>query len=349
MTDPRRRAIQCHVRTELIDAVNATDDQVSVVHAVTTGALAADEPDRPLPALADTAALLRVERPDQEARHRLVTDGDEPVAHAWLGLPTAHNTHTSFLDLTVLPAYRRRGIGTDLLRAVVGDLVAAGRRSILVEAETGTAGAAFADAFGLEEAQTDRASKLRLADVDAAQVGKWAAAEHPGYRLVSWTGRCPDDLIASYAAAKRAMNDAPIGTMDWEDMDYGEDYVRGEEGTYAARGTPMTVVAAVHEPTGEVAGFTELAVSRWSPARGGTEDTGVVPKHRGSGLGLWVKAEQMRTVLAEQPGVVEIVTRNDVSNDFMWRINELLGFRTYATVVERQGRVADLAERLQQL
>ena len=334
------------MRTDLLDPATATAGQVAALHEIETGALAVDEPDHPLPALADTEALLQEDRPDQDARHRLVTDGAAPVARAWLGLPTKHNTHTSFLHLVVLPAYRRRGIGTALLRDAVADLVAAGRRSILIEADTGTPGAAFCDAYGMEEAQADRSSKLRLADVDRDRVAEWAAAAHPGYRLVSWTGRCPDDLVASYGRAKQAMNDAPTGTMDWSPIEYGEQYVRDEEQTLLSRHRPFFVVAAVHEQTGDVAGFTELAVSEHSPARAQTEDTAVVPAHRGSGLGLWIKAELVRRLLAERPEVVEVVTRNGLTNDHMWRINELLGFRTYATVVERQGKVADLAARL---
>jgi hypothetical protein len=54
----------------------------------------------------------------------------------------------------------------------------------------------------------------------------------------------------------------------------------------------------------------------------------------------------VRRLLAERPDVVEVVTRNALTNEHMWRINERLGFRTYATCVERQARVAELAARV---
>ena len=44
--------------------------------------------------------------------------------------------------------------------------------------------------------------------------------------------------------------------------------------------------------------------------------------------------------------MVEVVTRNALTNAHMWRINERLGFRTSATTVARQGQVADVAARL---
>ena len=332
--------------TIALDAGTATAETVAALHEVEVAALAVDEPDRPPPALADLDGLLRVSRADQRTQQWLVVDGGRPVARSWLTLPDRDNQHTAFFSATVVPADRRRGIGTALLRAGVDVLAAEGRRAVLVEAFAGSPGAAFCDAFGFEQAQADRSSVLRLAGVDRADVGSLAAAAHPGYRLVGWLERCPDELLDSYARAKRAMNDAPTGSMDWNPLDYTGEHIRADEDVLRRRGQQWRVVAAVHEPTGEVAGLTEVIVSRWSPARAETDDTAVVPAHRGAGLGLWIKAEMVRRLLAERPDVVEVVTRNGLTNEHMWRINERLGFRTYATCVERQARVAELAARV---
>lgn len=332
--------------TIALDAGTATAETVAALHAVEVAALAVDEPDRPPPARADLDVLLRVSRADQRTQQWLALDGGRPVARSWLVLPDRDNRHTAFFSATVAPADRRRGIGTALLRAGVELLVAEGRRAVLVEAFAGSPGAAFCDAFGFEQAQADRSSVLRLAGVDRADVESLAAAAHPGYRLVGWRERCPDELLDSYARAKQAMNDAPTGSVDWNPLDYTGGLIRADEEVLRRRGWQWRVVAAVHEPTGEVAGLTEVIVSRWSPARAETDDTAVVPAHRGTGLGLWIKAEMVRRLLAERPDVVEVVTRNALTNEHMWRINERLGFRTYATCVERQARVAELAARV---
>ena len=334
------------MRTDLLEPATATADQVAGLHAVEEAARAVDEPDRPPRAVADVDGELRVARAGHRSLRWLGTDAGAPVASGWLTLPLDDNPHTGFVSVTVVPDRRRRGLGTALMRTAVGVLAEEGRRSFLVEVETGTPGAAFADALGLEEAQADRASTLRLADSDRDRVAAWAAAERPGYRLVAWTGRCPDGIVASYARAKDAMNDAPTGTMDWAGVTYDVEDVRDEEDVQRRRHRQLRVVAAVHAGSGEVAGFTELAVSDRSPARGHTGDTAVVPAHRGSGLGLWVKAELLRRLLAERPDVVEVVTRNALTNAHMWRINERLGFRTSATTVARQGQVAGAAQQL---
>lgn len=334
------------MRTELLDPATATADQVAALHAVETAALAADRPAAPPRAVRDLDAELRVPHPDRRALHWLVTDGGTPVARAWLVLPLAENAHLGFGLSTVVPGHRRAGIGTGLLRGLVGELAAADRRTLLLEAEQGSAGAAFCSAYGMSEAQVLRVSVLHLDEVDAAGVAHRAARPEPGYRLLGWTGRCPDELAGSFATAKGAMNDAPTGSMDWEEMTYDIADVRTEEDWMRARGREWRVVAAVHEASGAIAGFTELAISAHSPLRAMTEDTGVVPAHRGHGLGLWIKSELIRQVLAQRPDVRQIVTDNAIDNDHMWRINERLGFRTEALVAERQVRVADLAARL---
>lgn len=334
------------MQIEAIDPAAVSSERVAAMHAVEVAALALDEPDRPPFTVEDLAARLAIRRDDRRALRWVAVEEGTVVGIARLALPDVDNTHTAFVEGSVHPECRRRGAGTALLAAAVAVLAAEGRRSVLLEAREGSPGAAFCDALGLEVAQTERRSLLRIAELDRAAVEGMAAAPHPGYRLAAWTDRCPDDaLLAAYAAAKSAMNDAPTGTMDWTGVTYDVRRAREEERVARDLGE-WRVVAAVHEATGGVAAFTELAIGRGSPRRALQEDTAVVPAHRGRGLGIWVKAEMLRRLVPERPDVEEILTGNDLTNDHMWRINERLGFRTSALVAERQGKVAELAARL---
>ena len=56
-------------------------------------------------------------------------------------------------------------------------------------------------------------------------------------------------------------------------------------------------------------------------------DTGVDPAHRERGLGRWLKADMLRRVLAERPGIELVETWNAGSNAPMLAINHELGFR----------------------
>lgn len=190
---------------------------------------------------------------------------------------------------------------------------------------------------------TDRVSLLRLADVDRSDVEALAGAAHPGHRLLTWTDHCPDDLVESYVRAKTAMNDAPFEDIDFTDFVHTVDTVRSDEAGARSRGEALGVVA-VHEATGEVSAFTELLVPR-RPHRAYQNDTAVVPAHRGSGLGLWVKAAMLVRVRAERPHVAEILTDNAASNTHMLRINDRLGFREWKRIGGHQVATATLAGR----
>jgi hypothetical protein len=104
------------------------------------------------------------------------------------------------------------------------------------------------------------------------------------------------------------------------------------------------VTVAVHEQTGAVAGLTELELG--PPPRAFQEDTAVVPAHRGSGLGLWIKADMLCRLRAERPDVTEVITGNAASNEYMLRINTRLGFRPHRAIGEWQTGVGELVSRL---
>jgi len=261
-----------------------------------------------------------------------------------LVLPDIDNQHLAMSNVLVRPDHRRHGLGTALLRAAVAAAAADGRSTFLVEADDGSPGEAFCRAHGLREVSRARLSLLRLAAVDWAEVGALAAAPHTGYRLVRWTDRCPDELVERYAVAKTAMNDAPVDGADIADEVFTAGVIRQNEAGHREMGFTHWVTVAVHEQTGAVAGLTELVLA--SPPRAFQEDTAVVPAHRGSGLGLWVKADMLCRLRAERPDVTEVMTGNAASNEHMLRINTRLGFRPHRAIGEWQAGVGELVSRL---
>lgn len=316
----------------------------AALHRLLADAAAVDVPDDPPPVAEEVAGRLRTRRDDRRTLRWVVRDGDRLAGHLVLNLPQVDNPQLALFYVTVHPDDRRRGVATALLREAVRTVAADGRRSLMGEAWDDTPGAEFCRAYGLRPVSTERVSLLRLAAVDWPDVGAAAAAAHPGYRLERWSGRCPDALIGSYGRAKAAMNDAPTGDMDMGGRTYSPEVIRQDEEQVRAQGQELRVVVAVHSDSGEVAALTEVAV-RPSP-QAMQEDTAVVPAHRGSGLGLWVKADLLLRLRAERPAVAEILTGNATGNAHMLAINERLGFRPYRVLTEWQAPVAELADRL---
>ena len=87
-----------------------------------------------------------------------------------------------------------------------------------------------------------------------------------GWRLVSWVGAAPDELVESFARARDAMNDAPApGGVEAPAMTVEE--VRRIEETAALRGREVRVTVAL-DPAGEVARVHRSARdARLSPRR----------------------------------------------------------------------------------
>ena len=330
--------------TQLERLENPTDADGVAYHRLITATEAVDHPADPPTELAEIAGRLRLRRDDRRVLRWVVRDGDAMIGHVVLVLPDIDNQHLAMSNVLVRPDHRRRGLGTALLRAAVAAAAADGRSTFLVEADDGSPGEAFCRAHGLREVSRARLSLLRLAAVDWADVGALAAAAHTGYRLVRWTDRCPDELVERYAVAKTAMNDAPVDGADIADEVFTAGVIRQNEAGHREMGFTHWVTVAVHEQTGAVAGLTELVLA--SPPRAFQEDTAVVPAHRGSGLGLWVKADMLCRLRAERPEVTEVMTGNAASNEHMLRINTRLGFRPHRAIGEWQAGVGELVSRL---
>jgi len=81
-----------------------------------------------------------------------------------------------------------------------------------------------------------------------------------GYRVVSWTGAAPAELLESYAAARNAINDAPHDESI-DDERYTPERIRAMESSVERRDTELRVTVAV-APDGEVAGFTDVRAPR---------------------------------------------------------------------------------------
>jgi GNAT superfamily N-acetyltransferase len=321
-----------------------TDADGVAYHRLLLAAEAVDRPGDPPPDVAEITGRLRARRDDRRVTRWVVRDGDGMVGHVVLMLPDLDNQHLAMANVVVHPDHRRRGLGTALLRVAVVTAAGDGRRTLLLEAVDGGAGEAFCRTHGLHAVSRERLSLLRLADVDWADVEALAAAAHAGYRLVRWTDRCPDELVEQFAVAKAAMNDAPVDDIDMGGRVFTTEVIRHDEADHRQMGLTAWTTVAVHEPTGAVAALTELLLG--PPPRALQEDTAVVPAHRGSGLGLWVKADMLGRLRAERPDMTEVVTGNAASNEHMLRINTRLGFRPHRTLAEWQADLPALAGRL---
>lgn len=334
-------------RPDLVEALTA-------VRAVTDAEL---NPGDPTPLLAEVSGELF----DRSVRgyHRgfvALLDG-RPVGEADIEFELSDdNRHIGSLNwLATDPAFRSRGVATAVLRQALDTLADDGRTSLLAFVARPAGGgatpkeaSAWAERLGLSFVLEERASRLRIADLDVAVVDSWVAegaARTDGYRIVQFQGAVPDQHMSALVEAQASMADAPVDDMEWTPPNEDAAYIRSTDEARGQRGltTYRTLVIA---PDGSGAAISELHHNTHRPTLAWQGDTGVGRDHRGRGLGRWVKAENLRFVRAEHPEIESIETHNAESNPWMLDINVAMGFRPHLNWLAYQGDLATARQRL---
>jgi GNAT superfamily N-acetyltransferase len=260
-----------------------------------------------------------------------------PVGSAFLRLFTrAGQDHLAELDLSVHPAERRRGTGSQLLEAAVAAARQDGRRSVVTQAEAGSPGDGFLPARGFRKVLTMTYTRLPLAGANLTAVTALTERPHPGYRLASWEGTVPDDLAETFVASRHAMDDMPMGGTDFGTVVWDLERVRGAASAVEKRGELLHTVVAIDESDGSIAGFTELVVPGDGKGDGQHYGTGVLSAHRGHGLGRWMKAASIRQAAERHPELGGLLTDTADHNPHMRKINDALGYVPTHTTFEYQ-------------
>jgi GNAT superfamily N-acetyltransferase len=282
---------------------------------------------------------------DERRELLLLRDAGRPIGYAQLELPLSDNQHLAVVSLGVLPDHRRAGAGRVLLRATVERARRSGRTTLVAEADEPpellgrSPGRAFATAEGFSCAISEvrRDLVLPVPDEHLDAVDAAALPHAAGYRAFSFADRWPDELVAERADLGRRMSlDAPLGELDWREERWDAARIRRQEELFRRQGRLLVAAGVMHEATGALVAFTELAVPLALPDRAWQWDTLVVGEHRGHRLGTLVKTAALRRLQKEVPAVRRVTTHNADTNAYMIAVNEALGFRPNGVLSEWQ-------------
>ncbi len=264
---------------------------------------------------------------------------DLPVAVGSVGTGDYDNRHLAWLDVRVRPERRRRGLGSEMLEAMIAETRSRGRTSIGAHGWDGEMPRAFAARHGLEERSRSVNRRQHLAEVDWAVLERLhaeARAAASAYELVRRVGRTPDDELGAVAEMSAAINDAPTDDLDIEDEVYSPERVRAYEEAQLARGDSLYRVLARHRDTGELAGHSVVAVEGGRPELAHQHDTSVVGAHRGHRLGVLLKTDMNLWLRTDQPQLASIDTWNAESNRQMIGVNDAIGYRAMGRQLQFQ-------------
>uniref|UniRef100_A0AAU2V966 GNAT family N-acetyltransferase n=1 Tax=Streptomyces sp. NBC_00003 TaxID=2903608 RepID=A0AAU2V966_9ACTN len=267
----------------------------------------------------------------------LASDADcIPVGTAFLRLFDGGQGHLAELTLHVHPVERREGVGSRLLKTAVAAARDNSRRCVSAQAEAGSPGDRFLQARGFRKVLTLRFARLALADVDTTVLAEIIERPHPGYWMTSWQGTVPDALAQTFADSRRAMDDMPMEETDFGTVAWDVDRVRAAAKAVEQRGDQLHTVVAIDARDGSIAGFTELVVPGSGKGDAQHYGTGVLPEHRGHGLGRWMKAESIRQAHERYPDLGGLLTDTADSNTHMRRISDSLGYVPTHTTLQYQ-------------
>lgn len=271
---------------------------------------------------------------DERVEGRLAFVGDKPVGGLALSLWQAEDRELAYVELVVMPEHRRKGVGRRLIEEAARSAAADGRKILNSDVQVGSAAEAVGRALGARETLRDVRSRLDVTGVDIEALRAATSVVPDGYRLVSWTGPCPEELVEAMALAQEAINDRPMGTGSHEPARWDADRVRRRERRQLASGLQQVATVAVHT-SGAVAGLTEIEVPEQPPGVW-QENTSVVRAHRGRGLGLILKAANLLQLRERHPDARWAVTWNAADNRHMRAVNEQLGYQVCDEWVEME-------------
>lgn len=254
---------------------------------------------------------------DEEGRLLLLAeDGGVPLG-CGIAAPS-HFGGRAFVAVRVLEQHRRRGVGTELLRALSEHARSLGRDGVnaFVYADEPHS-IAFAEHFGLVEADY----QLEQARV----IGDEPAPELPsGIEVVPVGERREELLTAVWPVALEAYDDLPLpGEVTYTLEEWLREEATRPEGSFVAF------------EDGEVVGWAGLSVHANGDATAEHGLTAVRRDRRAQGIGRALKQTQLHW--AAQNGVVELVTWTQRGNEAMQALNRSLGYIDKSKVITFQG------------
>ena len=295
--------------------------------------------------LAELSVMLREPSRTQRFHTYLGRVGGRAVVAGGVVLPQLENLDTATVTSEVRPDHRRRGHGSAMLAFCEARVREHGRTVVEHFVDwpeshgpdgEGWPGREFALAHGyrLNLGDVQRVLTLPVDDEVLDRTAAEAAERHEGYRLTSWVGAVPDQLALGWETLSSSlMTEAPTGEREREPEVVDVANLREREAVADKQGRTRVCTAAL-TADGEVAAYTDLAVTPHESGKAYQWGTLVRTADRGHRLGLAVKVANLRLLQSLDLGVTRVVTFNAEVNSHMIGVNEQLGFVAVARAGE---------------
>lgn len=258
-------------------------------------------------------------RPDEEGRLLLLARLDGVVVACGIARRSSFDGR-GFVAVRVLPAFRRRGIGTTVMHALCDHVRTLGRHELMFLVDAADHGSiAFADRFG-------RAIDYRLQQIREVGVEEPAVAPEE-IEVVALAGRREELLRALWPLALQAHADMPLpGDVTLDQDEWLRDEATLADGSFVAL------------RRGELVGYAGLRSYPNDPAVAEHGLTAVRRDFRRRRIGYALKRTQL--AWAAGAGIRELVTWTQKGNEPMQALNRRLGYVDQVRVLVYTGPLA---------
>lgn len=289
--------------------------------------------------------------PDSEPDfHWLLWDGDTLAATSGLYLDLEQNLDNAFSWIFVAASHRGQGLGRLVGKPLLDRVEQEKRKRLAVEMIEGSPFEPIARRAGMKMAMRTQRNRLRVDDIDWELVEGWidrARERAADYEILFMPPPIADEHLEAYCRLSGVMNTAPFEDYERDHEEMTPERWRELEVMDRGRGTEFLSYVAIHQPTGELVGLTQIVYQTLYPSLAYQADTGVDPAHREKGLGRWLKAAMLVELRDGYPLIERIDTQNAGSNEPMLHINYELGFKQIQMMQVWQGSTATVRERLE--
>jgi GNAT superfamily N-acetyltransferase len=293
---------------------------------------------------AELAELVRRPTEDFAFTAFLAFAGDVLVGHGWHAAHLRANLDQVRSTPRVLPAHRRRGYGSAILRHLERVTLADGRHVLTTTPRwptsygpkgIGAPAVEFARKHGYELKLVEAKRRLTL---PVAPERLAPAGTDPAYTIKAFSGPIPDDLVQGWAMLVASLpTEAPTGELEIEEVPPSVASIRDDERVLAATGQVKYNAVAI-APDGTLVGYTDIVVrADGEPA----EQWGTLVRraHRGRGLGVALKVAALALLQSERPDVTATITSNALDNAAMVAVNDRLGYEVLEYLGDVQRRL----------
>jgi RimJ/RimL family protein N-acetyltransferase len=255
------------------------------------------------------------------------------------------NKHLCQIHISVVPAYRRKKIATNLLKHLVETARLLEKATIMAEADN-PLGLEFSKHLRGELVHEEVQYRLYMDEVDWQLVDKWLQRGRTKHcdTKIEFFRECPENDIEEFSRVyTEIINQRPTGEIEQE-LNTTPESRKIEERNLRKRGIEWyTIITREHD--GQISGLTDIMYNPEEPHRVNQYFTGVLTKYRRRGLAKRLKAEMLAVIKNRFPDVEYITTSTARTNRPMRSINKELGFQPTKTSFIFQWPLRDLGER----